>query len=380
MGTVKTGPDAAPPPHKVGNGVVFDRSKALDQHKRVREATAKAVERAEQQLKDARFTHKYLAPLFNIGDALKPQPPIDWTIEGLAEAGGVLVVFGAPGTGKTYAATDLGMRVAMGKPWLGRKTKQCRVLWIDEDSGRKRLLRRLGDVARGHQADASTPFEVLSLAGVNILKEEDAAELQRLITERGAGLVVLDTLADVCGGAKIVSPDEMLPVLQSLRRIAETTGALILVLHHTNKGGEFLGAVTIAGKADLLLQLENSGTGLLTFTSQKARDSGALKFAAQMNFYTESNEFWLSEADVEGIDRAKRIATMGGAVKHVYGYLKENGSGSIEDMLDEAYTKAAIRQAIARLSDEKLIYRSNIGGRGQAGIYAIVKEASNDKL
>ena len=69
------------------------------------------------------FTAKYVAPRFNIGDALKPQPAIDWLIDGMVETGGVFGVFGKPGSKKTYSMMDMAVCVAMGIPWLGRKNQ-----------------------------------------------------------------------------------------------------------------------------------------------------------------------------------------------------------------------------------------------------------------
>ena len=89
---------------------------------------AQPAEVAEAAAMNDRFIAKYVTPRFNIGDALKPQPPIDWVINGLAESGGVFGVFGKPGSKKTYAMMDMGLCVAMGSPWLGRATKQCHVL------------------------------------------------------------------------------------------------------------------------------------------------------------------------------------------------------------------------------------------------------------
>ncbi|MEI7469773.1 MAG: AAA family ATPase, partial [Chloroflexota bacterium] len=248
------------------------------------------------------------------------------------------------------------------------------VLWIDEDSGERRIKRRLGDVARGYDAGENTPFQVLSLAGIDVLDNQSAANFERLIRNQGAKLVVVDTLADIIGGAKVISPDEMQPVLQCLRRIAERTGALIIFIHHTNKAGDFLGAINIAGKADLLLQVDSAtDSPIIKFESTKARDTGAANFAAKACFYPDSARFWLEPVDIDGLNQAKRISTMSGANKYVYEFIQQNGVSEIEDMIDEElHKRATIEKAVSRLCDDKMIRRVNEGGRGVKGQYAIL--------
>ncbi|MEI7469520.1 MAG: AAA family ATPase, partial [Chloroflexota bacterium] len=75
------------------------------------------------------FHNKYIKPLFSVSDALKPQPPIDWAIDKLVEFGGVMGIFGKPGSKKNYAMMSLAMCLATGKKWLDFEVKQCPVLW-----------------------------------------------------------------------------------------------------------------------------------------------------------------------------------------------------------------------------------------------------------
>ena len=52
------------------------------------------------------------------GEALDPQPPIPWIVEGVFSEGSLSVIFGEPGSKKTYAMLDCMVCVALGKPWL----------------------------------------------------------------------------------------------------------------------------------------------------------------------------------------------------------------------------------------------------------------------
>ena len=117
-------------------------------------------------------------------DALQPQPPINWIVEGLISAGSVNIFYGEGGSKKTYALLDMMVCVSNGEDWIGFKTVRSNTLIIDEESGRRRILRRLGDTLRGHNADECTPVHVISLAGFDLGTPAWIAELdaQLIIT------------------------------------------------------------------------------------------------------------------------------------------------------------------------------------------------------
>lgn len=308
--------------------------------------------------------------LRNVGNMLTPQPPPDWLITDWSVSGSVTGVFGAPGSKKTWSMIDQAVCLAMGKAWLGRATKQTRVLWLDEDNGERRTLARLGQSLRAHEAPADTPIFSMSLAGVNLNDETSVEHVVRIIRDENIGAVYLDTLQDGVGGAKIVSPDEMRPTLQTMRRIADATNCAWTFIHHTNRLGDYMGAVTIAGKVDLLVGVtSNPDSALVTFESQKVRDGAPMKFAAEVMFYPDL--VWLRSADMNQIEARKKVASLKGTERHVYDYLSENKKATIEDMVDELNSKDAVRKAITRLQSDKIIKRLDGKERGVAGTYAI---------
>ena len=114
-----------------------------------------------------------------MAEALSPQPPINWIVEPLFSAGSLVVPAGDPGSKKTYSLLDLDVCVATGKPWLRFQTKQCPVLIIDEESGERRLNRRLGDILRAHSAGPDTPLQYVTLAHFDLRKEGDVVSVGR---------------------------------------------------------------------------------------------------------------------------------------------------------------------------------------------------------
>lgn len=319
---------------------------------------AQEVARREQE-----FHARYIAPQFSLASAMKSRPPMSWVVHEFGADGHIVGVFGKPGSGKSYAMMDMAVCIAQGRPWLGRPTQQRPVLWIDEDGGEDVTMRRLGEIGRGHDADGTAPLTALSYAGLNITTDDGITTLRRLIDHRrtpgidGAPVLFIDTLADVCVGMKLVSPDDMIAPLQALRRISSDTKALVVFIHHANKLGQYLGATTISGKCDLLLGVAPRSATVVEFRSEKARHVGEVRFAAKQSRSIINGEdaFVLVNADTTALDKASKLSDMRGSPRHVMDYLREHGASTISDMVDELNGKAAVARAVSRLKDDGFI-------------------------
>lgn len=329
------------------------------------QADADAVQQAKDAAAAERAFHdRYIRPQFTLADAMKPRPPMSWIVHEIGADGHIVGVFGKPGSGKSYAMMDMAVCIAMGKPWLGRTTQRRPVLWIDEDGGQEITERRFGEIGRGHAAHEHVEMlTALSYAGLNITTDEGITILRRLIEHRrtsdidGSPVVFIDTLADVCAGMKLVSPDDMIAPLSALRRVSSDTKALVVFVHHANKLGTYLGATTISGKADLLLAVTPRSATVVEFRSEKARHVGELRFAAKQNRSIINGEdaFVLMDTNTTALDRNSKLSDMRGTPRHVVNYLRENGASAIADMVDELNGKSAVRQAVLRLKDDGII-------------------------
>ena len=316
---------------------------------------------------DAPAQPKARYQLLTAAHFFEPQEPIAWTIDGLISAGSVNVFFGEAGCGKTWALLDMAICTADGKPWLGMDTTAGPVLIIDEESGRRRLTRRMGEVMRGHDADATTPIMAVSLAALDMGSPNDIGELYNLITSTGAKLVIIDALADIMPGRDENSVKDTAPIFLSLRRVAEETQAAIIVIHHSNKTGGYRGSSAIKGAIDLLVSVEKKNDSQhITFRTEKARDTTAGAFAATMNFG--GDRFYLSSADFE---KPKQSYSKG--ERYVIRYLLTNEVASVKDISEAADTCAptTARNCIYALADKGLLARTNGGGKGSGATYSL---------
>ena len=300
----------------------------------------------------------------------EPQPPIDWIIDGLISAGSVNVFFGEAKCGKTWALLDLAVCMANGAPWLGMATKQGAVLIIDEESGRRRLSRRMNAILQGHDAGQDTPVMAVSLAAFDLGNKEDYVHLYNLIISTGARLVIIDALADIMPGRDENAVKDTQPIFLSLRKIAEETQAAIIVIHHSNKTGGYRGSSAIAGAIDLLLSVEKKNdSNNMTFKAERARDTTAGAFAATMNF--DSDKFWLTVSEFE-----KTTAEYTKGARYVMRYLTTSPAGTMADIQGAAdsCSEEAARKAVYYLVNIGLVERTNPGGRGAMALFALTEK------
>ena len=298
------------------------------------------------------------------------QEPIIWTVDGLISAGSVNVFFGEAGCGKTWALLDLAICAANGAPWLGMATIPGPVLIIDEESGRRRLSRRLSDVMRGHDAGLTTPINAVSLAAFDVGKPNDIGEITNLINDTGARLVIIDALADIMPGRDENAVKDTAPIFLTLRKIAEDTQAAIIVIHHSNKNGGYRGSSAIKGAIDLLLSVEKKNeSNNMTFRTEKARDTTAGAFAATMNF--DGGKFWLTASEFD-----RNAATYKNGELYVMRYLKSQTTGTQADIQGsvDSCSENQARLAVTRLVNMGIVERINAGGRGVTAIYKLTEK------
>lgn len=312
--------------------------------------------------------------LHTAAEALLPQPPIDWVVDSLFSVGTVSMVMGDPGSKKTYAMIDLAVCIAQGKPWLDFATKQAAVLLIDEESGVRRVNRRLGEIMRGHAADGNIPLQYISLARFNLSQNgssvsKDLMVMEEKIQESNAKFIVIDALADVMPGADENAVKDVQPIFMGLRQVADATESAIVVIHHSNRNGGYRGSSAILGALDLLIKVESKKESPnMDFKVEKNRDGKPVNFAAVAHF--EEDKFFLASS----ISSQKQIISK--PRKYVLGYLRNNGASSMIDIVDHANICAgsSARQAVYELAEQELVKRVDNGGSGVKAIYDLTEK------
>jgi len=299
-------------------------------------------------------------------DIQRDVQPLEFLVNDLITKGSVNLLVGEGGSKKTWAALDLAACVAMGKPWLDFQTQQTTVLIVDEESGERRLKRRLYEVLNGHLAPGweSIPIAFTSLSMTNLREPADVNALQLLIEETGAGFVILDALADVMPGADENSVRDVQPVFIHLRAIAECTGAAILVIHHSNKQNGYRGSTAIKGAIDLMLMVDSAAESkYLSFKSEKARDIEPVQFTAVATWQVETEQFYLTASDL----KPKTKAATNKSQRYVLRYLTENPEAAVNEIAGSADVcgPGTARRTLYDLVASGHAERTDAGGTGR---------------
>jgi hypothetical protein len=192
-----------------------------------------------------------------------------WLVEGLLQAGWLLVINARPKVGKSIASVNLATSLAEGTPFLNLPTSPCAVVYVD-------LERPLETLNRFKALDASNNpniFVPSERIGADML--ETLRELIRQAKERTNRPVVLfvDTLGDFIKPAlrqrkaSINDYDAIAEILQELRNLALELGCAFVFVHHARKAlseepteVDVLGSTAIAGKFDVIAHLQPDRT------------------------------------------------------------------------------------------------------------------------
>ncbi len=311
--------------------------------------------------------------VFSLFDAMEPQPPIDWVVEGLIAESSVTLLVGKGGSKKTYAMLDLAVCVATGADWLGFPTTKQAVLFIDEETGTKRLKRRLGAVGRGHLLERSdakdTPVFCTSLANYDLLTVDGLLRLEKALEMTKARVVILDALVDFMLGGDENAVQDVQRVFHGLREISDRTGVTAVVIHHPSKTGTYRGSTAMRNAVDLMLNVKSDkGSNLILFETDKARDIEPIDFAALSHF--EAGDVWLTPTLID-VAKAEE-GHLAKSEQYVYDFLQDEGATrtvTITSNKPDNVKKGAIRKAIQRLVRRGLIKRIDEGAAGQEATY-----------
>jgi hypothetical protein len=299
--------------------------------------------------------------IYTAEDMLAQQPPINWIVNSVISVGSVSVFHGDGGTGKTRSLTCLAVSVANGKPWLDFSTVKTPVLWIDEEGGRKRTTRWLGEALRGQDCDNSSDLYASSLAGFKADNKGDCILLEKLIRNYKVGLVIIDVLAFVMGGDEN-SKEDVQPVFNNLKRVAEATSCAIILIHHDNKQGGIRGSTAIRDAVDLCVQVtKKQDSNIINFKEEKNRDGETIKFVAEADWGISP----FGNQDIFTVRRseAKEDTFKSKADEYVIRWITEHPNSTVESVMDNAdvCSGGSAKNALYRLARLDEIHRTNTG-------------------
>jgi AAA domain-containing protein len=200
-------------------------------------------------------------------------------VKGLLDREQTSLLVGETGSGKTFLALDLGLHVAAGVPWFGRRVTAGPVIYVAAEAGRA-IENRVAAWGTHHRLEGlDIPF--VAVTSPVDLCHANAGDVDRLIGAiREAGfnapeLIVIDTVSRVLAGGNENGPDDMGALVRSLDRLRDELNCHVCAVHHLGKdasrgsrGHSLLGC---AIDSEIAVAREATGT-IATATITKQRD------------------------------------------------------------------------------------------------------------
>lgn len=205
-----------------------------------------------------------------------------WIIQDVITRGGVTILGGAPGAGKSFMALDIGLRVAADMRWgsrldgnqglegfkSGMPVHQGVVVYILAEAPGTLAPRTNGWVIHNQVDTTGVPFLAITM---NTQREANAGKIdigskqfqQKLVKKLGEierdhgklALVILDTFRASAPGVDENSSNEVGPLMGMLEKLASDLNTGMLVVAHTgkNKGSGLRGSNALDGGCDQVL-------------------------------------------------------------------------------------------------------------------------------
>jgi RecA-family ATPase len=318
--------------------------------------------------------------LRTVKDLFKPRIKREFIIDELVIAKSLNLWFGRYGHKKTFVAISAALHVAAGREWLGLKTKQCPVLFINEDDGEDGLMDRLEAGLRGESLDnENIPLFHMSLSGFNFLKNsEDIGHLKYFIDKTESKLVFIDALDDIASGFDENSVKDLQPLFIELRKVAIETDSAIVILHHSNKKGDIRGSTAIPGGADSSIKIESdNGSQTIKITTDKIRftkqftKNATITYISNKDDSTFLEKFYIVEGEETPFDDNK----INDKQKKILDYMKNHNSDlAITEFLQDYPDKTenqSYRNAAYALRDKDIIKKNEEKSKHNYTVFSV---------
>jgi len=205
-------------------------------------------------------------------DEICAQPSPGWIVKRVLPVAELAVIYGEPGSGKSFLAFDLCCAIARGASWsadgLRVKRGRCVYVFAEGASGAKQ---RVMAYRRQHGNDVAMPGMISERP--NLFDAKDSALLcRKILAQGGADVIVIDTLSAASPGADENAGRDLGKVIDHCKFLHAQTGALVVVVHHSGKDSSKgpRGWSGLHGAADAEIEVVRNGDyRLATVVKQK---------------------------------------------------------------------------------------------------------------
>jgi len=161
------------------------------------------------------------------------RPPPKWLIHNTLPQADLAMMYGAPGSGKSFFAMDLALCIATGRSWRDKDTEKGDVMWIAAEAAAS-MINRAKAYMLHHDVALTDSFRIIvETPDFNMV--EHIREIGLEAKKYRPVLIIVDTLTAAAGGANENSGQDMAKILAACRALHAASRALILLIHHSGK-------------------------------------------------------------------------------------------------------------------------------------------------
>lgn len=307
----------------------------------------------------------------------KEEPEIEWLIDKLLPKGGIGVLSGDAGTGKTWVMLHIAQCLALGLPVFGKfRTWRGRVLVWDEEGTLALLQQRIYQLHRGLEEPGEVQIDFVVGQGWRLDVKTSYEALRAELAVRKPLLVMGDSFIRL-HGADENSATAIAAVFSIIRGLMKDFGCGFFLTHHTRKISQvsnapsqmLRGSTDIRASVDSHLYLRQSGEGQLLFDHEKSRFGAAVE------------SFVVALADEEGAVRLNYQGPTGlvlGKVEQIKDRILQilvdmqepiTRKSLIDQLKGEEFRERKIAEAMGMLSRSGEIVK--VGMSGKMAVYGL---------
>lgn len=204
---------------------------------------------------------------------------ISWLIQGFIETDSLALLFGDPGTFKSFLAIAFACCVASGKDFFGHKVKKGVVVFIAGE-GMNGLARRFKAWAIRNQVELKDLLLFVSTMPTGLCDPERVkfvldAVANIAVIHGEPLLVVVDTVSRNYGAGDENSTRDMVQFISGCDAIRTQYGATVLLVHHCGLMDKTRsrGNMALKGALDAEYRLDKDESGVIRFEATKMKDA-----------------------------------------------------------------------------------------------------------
>jgi hypothetical protein len=193
-----------------------------------------------------------------------------YLVKGLLPDSGLGVIWGPPKCYKSFWAVDVGLHIALGRDYRGRRVEQTGVVYIGLE-GRHGLPARIEAFKKHHDVDRAL-FHLVTTP-LNLKKQVDVllADIEAQLLVR-PGVVFIDTLNRSLAGSESKDED-MAAYLAAAAKIEQRFHCLVLLVHHCGiDGTRPRGHTSLTAAVDVQLAVERIADREMVVRVELAKD------------------------------------------------------------------------------------------------------------